>query len=237
LIFFVAQATKEMINLTGARVPTVAVTYVILLLLLSMVVFAHPQFRKAHQDQFELIHRFCGWTATALVWVQVVLLTDDFKAPHTALSAALVRSVPLWMVAVMTGSIILPWIRLRKVDVRAEVLSDHAVRLYFDYTTALPGSFTRISISPLMEWHSFAAIRVPNSKGYSLIVSDSGDWSSKCIADPPKKLWVRGIPIRRHEDLPSIQASRHCHHWERYSSMCAPHYGQESTYALALDLT
>ncbi len=37
----------------------------------------------------------------------------------------------------MTSSIILPWLRLRKVPVRAEVLSSHAVRLYFDYGSFL----------------------------------------------------------------------------------------------------
>ena len=95
-----------------------------------------------------------GWTATALVWVQVrdslslsesliltchvitlqiVLLTNDYRLPGQSLGDALVKSPPFWLVLVMTLSIILPWIRLRKVPVRAEILSKHAVRLYFDY--------------------------------------------------------------------------------------------------------
>ena len=37
----------------------------------------------------------------------------------------------------MSISIILPWLRLRKVPVRAEVLSSHAVRLYFDYSASV----------------------------------------------------------------------------------------------------
>lgn len=60
--------------------------------------------------------------------------------------------------------------------------------------TPVSGSFTRISESPLFEWHGFATIPEPGKKGYSLVVSRAGDWTSKQIADPPKELWVRGIP-------------------------------------------
>lgn len=62
-----------------------------------------------------------------------MLLTNDYRPASQPLGEALVKSAPFWLVLVMTLSIILPWIRLRKVPVRAEVLSKHAVRLYFDY--------------------------------------------------------------------------------------------------------
>lgn len=65
--------------------------------------------------------------------MQIVLLTHDYRLPGQSLGQALIRAPPFWLVSVMTMSIILPWIRLRKVPVRAEVLSPHAVRLYFDY--------------------------------------------------------------------------------------------------------
>jgi len=101
---------------------------------------------------------------------------------------------PFWLVCALTMSIILPWIRLRKVSVRADVLSNHAVRLYFDYVTPVTGTFTRISRSPLMEWHGFATVPEPGMKGYSLVVSRAGDWTSNIIENPPTHLWVRGIP-------------------------------------------
>ena len=148
---------------------------------------------------------------------QVILLTNDYRAPDESLGHALVHAPPFWLVTVMTCSIILPWLRLRKVPVRAEVLSKHAVRLYFDYgasilvpfsfhshgpcsqtsrsqVTPLPGHFTRISESPLMEWHGFATISEPGKPGYSLVVSRAGDWTSKMIDEPPKELYVRGVP-------------------------------------------
>jgi hypothetical protein len=47
------------------------------------------------------------------------------------------------------GSITLPWTRLRKVSVRSEVLSRHAVRIYFDYSQSLPEvNFPRLFESP-----------------------------------------------------------------------------------------
>lgn len=194
LVAFTVQATRELVQGGPISIPTVAITYSILLLLLLIIFFAYPALRTSKHDNFERTHRFFGWTCTALVWVQVVLLTNDYKEPGLALGSALVKSAPFWLVVIMTCSIILPWLRLRKVPVRAEVLSTHAIRLYFDYVTPVSGSFTRISESPLFEWHGFATIPEPGKKGYSLVVSRAGDWTSKQIADPPKELWVRGIP-------------------------------------------
>jgi hypothetical protein len=60
--------------------------------------------------------------------------------------------------------------------------------------TPLAGSFTRISDDPLFEWHGFATVPVPGKKGYSLVVSRAGDWTTKQIGSPPTHLWVRGVP-------------------------------------------
>ncbi|KAJ3555227.1 hypothetical protein NM688_g2696 [Phlebia brevispora] len=194
LIVFTVQATKEFVQKGKTSIQTVAVTYFILVLLVGIVLFAYPKNRTVHHDFFERSHRFLGWTAAALVWVQVVLLTNDYKSPAQTLGQALVRSAPFWLVVGLTVSIILPWIRLRKVNVRCEVLSNHAVRMYFDYVTPKSGHFVRISNDPLMEWHGFACIPLPNEKGFSLVVSKAGDWTTEKITEPPKKLWVRGVP-------------------------------------------
>ena len=123
------------------------------MLVVGIVLFAYPKVRTTHHDVFERAHRFLGWSTTALVWCQVrpicagherdgsiinnlfqvILLTNDYRSPGETLGYALVHAPPFWLVTVMTGSIVLPWWRLRKVPVRAEVLSKHAVRLYFDY--------------------------------------------------------------------------------------------------------
>ncbi|KAF8903152.1 nonribosomal peptide synthetase 12 [Gymnopilus junonius] len=198
LALFTGQATKEMVQHKKTSISTVVVTYLILVLLLGILVFAHPSIRSKKHNTFEKTHRFLGWTATALVWCQFVLLTNDYKHDGQRLGMTLVKSAPFWLLVILTGSMILPWIRLRKVPVRSVVLSRHAVRLHFDYgeifMTPIPGSFTRISDDPLFEWHGFATVPVPGQKGYSLVVSKAGDWTTKQIMNPPKELWVRGIP-------------------------------------------
>ncbi|KAI0365733.1 hypothetical protein BV20DRAFT_1056243 [Pilatotrama ljubarskyi] len=194
LVLFAAQATRQFMRKDHITVPTLVFTYIILALLVGMIVFAYPKARTRHHDTFEMTHRFLGWTAIALVWCLIMFLIKDYQLPGQTLGQAVVRAPPFWLVLIMTCSIILPWLRLRKVPVRAEVLSNHCVRLYFDYVNTHPGHFTRMSLSPLTEWHSFATISVPGQKGYSAVVSRAGDWTSECIANPPTKLWVRGVP-------------------------------------------
>lgn len=110
------------------------------------------------------------------------------------LGNALIQSPAFWLLAIVTSSIALPWLNLRKVKVRRDVLSGHAVRLYFDYTTPVVGTAVRISQRPLVEWHAFATIAKPGEKGFSLLVSNAGDWTSKQIQTGPSELWVRGVP-------------------------------------------
>ncbi|CDO71420.1 hypothetical protein BN946_scf184909.g14 [Trametes cinnabarina] len=194
LILFAVQATRQFIRKDHITIPTLVFTYIILALLVGMIIFAYPKARTRHHDTFEATHRFAGWTAIALVWCLIMFLIKDYQQPGQTLGQAVVRAPPFWLVLIMTCSIILPWLRLRKVPVRAEVLSNHCVRLYFDYVDTHPGHFTRMSTSPLIEWHSFATIAVPGVKGYSAVVSRAGDWTSRCIESPPSHLWVRGIP-------------------------------------------
>ncbi|KAH9891585.1 hypothetical protein C8Q73DRAFT_649944 [Cubamyces lactineus] len=194
LVLFAAQATRQFIKKEYITIPTLVFTYIILALLVGMIVFAYPKARTRHHDTFEMTHRFMGWTAVALVWCLVLFLIKDYQQAGQTLGQAVLRSPPFWLVLIMTCSIILPWLRLRKVPVRAEVLSNHCVRLHFDYVDTHPGHFTRMSLSPLKEWHSFATISVPGTKGYSAVVSRAGDWTSERIANPPTEIWIRGVP-------------------------------------------
>jgi hypothetical protein len=74
-IFHIVQTCTDYfaISILQSSVATVTVTYLILVLLVSMVVFAHPHVRSTAHDSFEATHRFLGWTAAALVWAQVSL--------------------------------------------------------------------------------------------------------------------------------------------------------------------
>nr|WP_232312807.1 hypothetical protein [Enterovibrio coralii] len=95
----------------------------------------------------------------------------------------------------MTFSILLPWLRLRRVPVEIKTPSNHVALLKFNYgVTPFAGSSMAISRSPLMEWHHFANVPSPTEPGYRLTVSRAGDWTGRLIDDKPSHLWVKGIP-------------------------------------------
>ncbi|KAJ3754841.1 hypothetical protein EV360DRAFT_50851 [Lentinula raphanica] len=192
LILFVGQATRNFVEGGEVSPATLGVTYSILLLLLAIILFAYPSLRSKQHDAFEYIHRFMGWTVVGLVWAQVVLLNNDYKGA-LSLAHALRTNPTFWLVVVLTAN--QAWTRLRKETVRSEVLSSHALRLYFDYDEPVPGSFIRISNEPLLDWHSFATISEPGKKGFSIVISRAGDWTSSMIASPPPQVWVKGIPV------------------------------------------
>jgi hypothetical protein len=164
----------------GANAPLIAVSWTLVALLAVIVATALPPFRSRHHDHFEKIHRFGGWSALALFWT------------HTLLSAPGPASVTV--LAVVTFSVALPWLRLRKVDVRVERPSRHVVLARFDYgETPFAGSSTAISRSPLTEWHSFANVPAPGESGFRLTISRAGDWTGSFIDDLPSRVWVKGI--------------------------------------------
>lgn len=166
----------------------------ILALLVVMIAMAMPNIRKKHHDAFERTHRFAGWSVLALIWLQTLSLASDTQSPSSLLMWALTEP-QVWMLAVMTFSVILPWLRLRRVPVEITTPSNHVALLTFDYgVTPFAGSSMSISRSPLLEWHHFANVPWPDATGYRLTVSRAGDWTGKLIEDKPSHLWVKGIP-------------------------------------------
>jgi hypothetical protein len=160
--------------------PLMAVGWTLLALLALIVATALPPFRSRRHDHFEKIHRFGGWTALALFWT------------HTLLAAP--GPFEVTVLAVVTFSVALPWLRLRKVPVRLERPSSHVVLARFDHgETPFAGSSTAISRSPLKEWHSFANVPAPGEPGFRLTISRAGDWTGAFIDDLPSKVWVKGI--------------------------------------------
>ncbi|MEU5885593.1 hypothetical protein ABZ835_01955 [Streptomyces sp. NPDC047461] len=157
-----------------------AVGWTLTALLALIIATALPPFRSRHHDHFEKIHRFGGWTALALFWT------------HTLLAAP--GPVEVAVLSVVTFSVALPWLRLRKVDVRVERPSPHVVLARFDHgETPFAGSSTAISRSPLKEWHSFANVPAPGEPGFRLTISRAGDWTGAFIDDMPDRIWVKGI--------------------------------------------
>ncbi|MEM9487841.1 MAG: hypothetical protein AAGC55_01790 [Myxococcota bacterium] len=192
---FVGSLTRDV--LAGAltvSVTTVVVSYLLLAVLTSIVVMSLPSIRQRYHDSFEHTHRFGGWTALILFWIQTVLFIAA-ESGDAGLARAVLASPSVWVLAVLTVSIALPWLRLRKVPIDIVSPSSHVALARFDYgVTPFAGSSTVLSRSPLMEWHAFANVPAPGKDGFRLTISRAGDWTGKLIDDQPSHIWVKGIP-------------------------------------------
>jgi hypothetical protein len=192
---FVSSLTYHLANgLPGVSVPTVVVTYTLLAFLVLLVVMAMPAIRARYHDYFERTHRLGGWTALILFWLQMILFTNDQRGTAD-FSDALLSSPGFWALLLVTFSIALPWLRLKKVAVKIERPSNHVALVRFNYgVTPFAGSSTAVSRSPLLEWHSFANVPAPGKEGFRLTISRAGDWTGEFIDDLPSHVWVKGIP-------------------------------------------
>jgi hypothetical protein len=192
--FLAALAFHVANGLPGMSVGILVVTPAILTLLLLIGVVALPPIRARFHNSFERTHRFGGWTLLVLFWAQTVIFAYDQRGT-ASLGSALLSSPGFWMLIILTTSIILPWLRLRKVPVEIETPSSHVALTRFNHgVTPFVGSSTTISRSPLLEWHAFANIPAPDEEGFRLAISRAGDWTGAFIDDMPSHVWVKAIP-------------------------------------------
>ncbi|WP_200831864.1 amino acid adenylation domain-containing protein [Aquimarina sp. AU474] len=169
------------------------VTTILSGILIFMIIMALPKLRAKHHNNFEKSHRFGGWSALLLFWVQMILVIQEQNQELSFLEA-IFNSLNFWLLVIITASIALPWLRLKKVKVNITRPSNHVILARFNYgETPFAGSSTAISRNPLMEWHSFANVPEPGRDGFRLTISRAGDWTGKLIDDIPKHVWVKGI--------------------------------------------
>ncbi|MFD2176620.1 hypothetical protein [Veronia pacifica] len=173
---------------------TFGISVAIMVSLLVIITMSLPKMRNKYHNQFEMVHRFVGWTVLGLFWSVTLSQIKDTSPDATWIE--IVKTTPtIWLLAVMTFSVLLPWLRLRKVPVEITTPSSHVALLKFKYgVTPFAGSSMAISRSPLREWHQFANVPSPHEEGYRLTVSRAGDWTGRLIDDKPTHLWVKGIP-------------------------------------------
>lgn len=177
-----------------SNIANMCLTAIVWLLMCSVVFAATPHIRAHMHNCFEATHRFCGWSILVLFWVQTLLfciLSAGSKAGVT-----MIRIPTFWALIAMSIAVLYPWIRMRHVKVRWEALSGHAVRMYVDDGKIMPPCrVVAISDSPLKETHKFATIPEPEGRlGYSMVISDAGDWTARIIRNPPEKMWIKGAP-------------------------------------------
>ncbi|RAR08153.1 nonribosomal peptide synthetase 12 [Stemphylium lycopersici] len=159
--------------------------YAFLLAIFTVSATAHPRLRVKFHNAFEHIHRFGGWTALVVLWINAGV------SSNTQGSAPMYANAAVWLLAGITFLIILPWTRIRRVPITATLVSRREVKLSFPYAAMPYTSTARFSRSPLLEWHAFATI--PNADGASayVVISQAGDWTKAMITNPPSHLWVR----------------------------------------------
>jgi hypothetical protein len=194
-ILFIGSATYEYTHQTFVSHVVVAIGWINMVLMVTMLIFAEPHLRQRLHNHFEAVHRFAGWSILVLFWLQTgFMIKLQAKVNNNSLQTEFVASSPFWFLTVLTIFILYPWLRLRYRQVRAEKLSDHALRLHFDYTKPRGCSAVRLADRPLKETHAFAVIPNMQGKGFSVIVSHAGDWTRSLIDHPPERIYVRGVP-------------------------------------------
>jgi hypothetical protein len=194
-------ATREY-ALTHRRdqIANVVTSYILVIMFTTILGSAWPVFRVNNHDRFEVMHRFAGWIAVVTFWAHTITAAGAYATDAgMPLGKYIVRTPNFWTIIISTMCSVLSWGRLRYHKVYPEILSDHAIRLHFKYMTMAPFYGVKISSNPLTEWHAFATIPDDDGSGrltgFSVVVSNAGDWTKKNIHSPPKKLWVRGYPL------------------------------------------
>ena len=199
-IWFILLSVEKTISFARITQPSAApcaligIIFTLDVLLMAMCIMAYPTIRAKLHNAFELVHRLAGWSALGLFWALVILDAFVNNPSGRSLAIAIVANANLWLVLLSTCSIISTWLNCRKLPVTAQKLSSHAIRLFFNYAKPQPGTTIRLSSQPLLEWHAFATVTDPEKEGFSLIVSNAGDWTKKLISEPPKQIWARRHP-------------------------------------------
>ncbi|KAK0629468.1 hypothetical protein B0T17DRAFT_489167 [Bombardia bombarda] len=197
-------------------------SYGIVFMLVTMLISSHPHVRMVMHNWFEGIHRFMGWSVVLLFWAQTMLLAVDAgQQNNMSFGKALMVSPSFWMLIIITLLVIYPWTRLRLREVTTEVLSEHCIKLNFNYRDVHYGQAIRLTDAPLKETHAFGVVPEENlplmdtksksqihsgatdplgllshagERGFSVFISNAGDWTRKMIQNPPKKIYTRGTP-------------------------------------------
>ncbi|KAF8990181.1 hypothetical protein BDQ17DRAFT_1433949 [Cyathus striatus] len=200
-ILYTALATRDFIRNSSSDAKASLITsYILVTMFVFILLAAHPRFRVRFHNYFEALHRFSGWAALVTFWTHNILAAKaSANQEGITLGIYLIRSPNFWFLCVSTSCTFLSWGRLRRHDVYPEVLSDHAIRLHFNYRPMQPFYGLKVSTRPLFELHAFATIpdEDENGKinGFSVLISNAGDWTRKAIKEPPRQLWVQGYPL------------------------------------------
>ncbi|KAF1829319.1 hypothetical protein BDW02DRAFT_561373 [Decorospora gaudefroyi] len=162
----------------------ISTSYAFLLAIFLVCVTAHPRFRVNFHNTFEYTHRFGGWAALLVLWINAGV------SSHNKASTRMYANPAIWLLAATTFLIVLPWTRIRRVPVTTSAVSAREVKLSFPYKDMPYTATARFSLSPLMEWHAFATIPAGDESAY-ILISQAGDWTTSVIQSPPSHIYLR----------------------------------------------
>jgi hypothetical protein len=166
-----------------------------LTLLVVLIVFATPRLRNVWHDGFEAVHRQGGWIILLLFWAQIFFaaMVVSQRVGETY-RTVLVRTPTLWVHTATTMLVVYPWLFVRKVKVTNQGLSNHVIRVCFTGIRAKAGTAIKVAKTPLNEYHAFAVIPNSNNElGFSVLVSNAGDWTNDLIKYPRDYMWIRQL--------------------------------------------
>lgn len=196
-IAFVADSTVKIVHHQHSSTMTpwlwgsIVTSYAFMVCLVAVCITAHPRLRAKFHNTFEHTHRFGGWLALVVLWINSGVASHD-----PANTTRLYKTAPLWLLLTTTCLVILPWLRIRRVPITTQLVSAREVKITFPYANMPYTSTVKFSRSPLDEWHAFATTPSPDTTSATIIVSQAGDWTRTIINAPPPTLWMRNPPTQ-----------------------------------------
>lgn len=167
-----AATDKPDSNSTPIYVAAMVIQYLILIMVVIIISTAIPVVRRKYHDLFENFHRFMGWTSLGLLIAHVVLLYYSGK------------DLPVFyhifiLVGAVVFIVILPWIWVRKKEVRLSQPSTNLTVASMNGVFPTYGRVARVSFDG-KEWHAFAiALCRPDINEHSLVIARAGDWTNR----------------------------------------------------------
>lgn len=183
--------------------PVLIVTsWMLPILLLSIILTALPPFREKFHNTFEKVHRYIGWLCLAVLSLHLIVSRLSTASSQIHRLQAFLTDPVLLMTALIIISVCLPWMTIQRFERFTAYCPSPDVLVLTIPGKADVGTFARISTN-LVEWHSFsvAGIRFNPQTGRSelrLIIGAAGDWTRNLAhqieqGNLPKCLWVRRV--------------------------------------------
>lgn len=163
---------------------------VVLATLVTMMWTARNAVRHTRHNRFEVIHRYGGWSALAILVLLVVRQVGRSLPPGADIdNVSDVASVPIAvmllpvLLMLLVALVVHPWLGVKRLSCEVLGVTDAVVVLALPGKRSL-GEYVRVSREG-KEWHAFA-VASTGSEGpgrFSLVIRRAGDWTEQLGRD------------------------------------------------------